>query len=197
MQMETEITVLVKTDYEKLKQELEQNGFSIKEEYIVNDTYLVNSAINLLNMDSLDILKNCILVRDVVGIEKELLYKYKKYDNNGDIIEQGEVKCPITDVDKAIQFMKTIQYKELFNISDNCIVFANDKTELVVQLVNNKYIFIEMESKCKHINKEYKNVNELKEDLCNYNLSIDRSNFFVKKAEIMLNEVIKKDSSKK
>ena len=87
MQMETEITVLVKTDYEKLKQELEQNGFSIKEEYIVNDTYLVNSAINILNMDSLDILKNCILVRDVVGIEKELLYKYKKYDNNGDIIE--------------------------------------------------------------------------------------------------------------
>ena len=75
MQMETEITVLVKTDYEKLKQELEQNGFSIKEEYIVNDTYLVNSAINILNMDSLDILKNCILVRYVVGIEKELLYK--------------------------------------------------------------------------------------------------------------------------
>lgn len=190
MQMETEITVLVKTDYEKLKQELEQNGFSIKEEYIVNDTYLVNSAINILNMDSLDILKNCILVRDVVGIEKELLYKYKKYDNNGDIIEQGKVKCPITDVDKAIQFMKTIQYKELFNISDNCIVFANDKTELVVQLVNNKYIFIEMESKCEYIDKEYKTVNELKKDLCSYNLSIDNSNFFIKKAEIILNEVL-------
>ena len=190
MQMETEITVLVKTEYEKLKQELEQNGFSIKKEYIVNDTYLVNSAINILNMDSLDILKNCILVRDVVGIEKELLYKYKKYDNNGDIIEQGKVKCPITDVDKAIQFMKTIQYKELFNISDNCIVFANDKTELVVQLVNNKYIFIEMESKCEYIDKEYKTVNELKKDLCSYNLSIDNSNFFIKKAEIILNEVL-------
>ena len=190
MQMETEITVLVKTEYEKLKQELEQNGFSIKKEYIVNDTYLVNSAINILNMDSLDILKNCILVRDVVGIEKELLYNYNKYDNNGDIIEQGKVKCPITDVDKAIQFMKTIQYKELFNISDNCIVFANDKTELVVQLVNNKYIFIEMESKCEYIDKEYKTVNELKKDLCSYNLSIDNSNFFIKKAEIILNEVL-------
>lgn len=100
MQMETEITVLVKTDYENLKKELELNGFSIKEEYIVNDTYMVNSAIDILNIDSLNILKNSILVREIVGIEKELLYKYKKYDNNGDIIEQGKVKCPITDIKK-------------------------------------------------------------------------------------------------
>lgn len=39
-------------------------------------------------MKSLDILKKCVLVRDIVGILKQLLYKYKKYDNNGDIIEQ-------------------------------------------------------------------------------------------------------------
>ncbi len=191
MQMETEITVLVKTDYENLKKELELNGFNIKEEYIVNDTYMVNSAIDILNMNSLDILKNCILVREVVGIEKELLYKYKKYDNNGDIVEQGKVKCPITDINKAIQFMNTIQYKELFNIFDKCIVFANDKTELVVQLVNNKYVFIEMEAKCEYINRECQTLNELKKDLCSYNLSIDNSNFFVKKSEIILNEVLK------
>ena len=154
MQMETEITVLVKTDYDSLKKELYANGFQEKERYTVNDAYLVNSEIDILKMNNLDILKNCVLVRDVVGIEKELLYKYKKIDVNGDIIEQGKVKCPIIDVDKAIQFMKTIKYKELFNIFDDCIVFANNNTELVVQLVNNKYIFIEMESKCEYIKKE-------------------------------------------
>ena len=196
MQMETEITVLVKTDYENLKKELEFNDFRIKEEYIVNDTYMVNSAIDIWNMNSLDILKNCILVREVVGIEKELLYKYKKYDNNGDIIEQGKVKCPISDINKAIQFMNTIQFKELFNIFDKCIVFANDKTELVVQLVNNKYVFIEMETKSEYIDKEHKILNELKNDLCSYNLSIDNSNFFVKKAEIILNEVLKNNFSR-
>lgn len=69
---------------------------------------------------------------------------------------------------------------------------CNDTTELVVQLVNSKYIFIEMESKCEYIKKEYKNVNDLKNELCRYNLSIDSSNFFVKKAEIILNEILKK-----
>lgn len=192
MQMETEITVLVKTDYETLKNELKTYGFQEKEKYTVNDVYLIDGTIDILKMKSLDILKNCVLVRDIVGIEKDLLYKYKKFDTNGDIIEQGKVECPIIDVDKAIQFMKMIKYKELFNIVDNCVVFANDTTELVVQLVNSKYIFIEMESKCEYIKKEYKNVNDLKNELCRYNLSIDSSNFFVKKAEIILNEILKK-----
>lgn len=192
MQMETEITVLVKTDYETLKNELKTYGFQEKEKYTVNDVYLIDGTIDILKMKSLDILKNCVLVRDIVGIEKDLLYKYKKFDTNGDIIEQGKVECPIIDVDKAIQFMKMIKYKKLFNIVDNCVVFANDTTELVVQLVNSKYIFIEMESKCEYIKKEYKNVNDLKNELCRYNLSIDSSNFFVKKAEIILNEILKK-----
>ena len=192
MQMETEITVLDKTDYETLKKELKTYGFQEKEKYTVNDVYLIDGTIDILKMKSLDILKNCVLVRDIVGIEKDLLYKYKKFDTNGDIIEQGKVECPIIDVDKAIQFMKMIKYKKLFNIVDNCVVFANDTTELVVQLVNSKYIFIEMESKCEYIKKEYKNVNDLKNELCRYNLSIDSSNFFVKKAEIILNEILKK-----
>ena len=65
-----------------------------------------------------------------------------------------------------------------------------NKIKLVVQLVNNKYIFIKMESMCQYIAKKYKSINELKEDLCSYNLPIDNSNFFVKKAEIILKEVL-------
>ena len=87
--------------------------------------------------------------------------------------------------------MKMIKYKELLHIFDTCIIFANDTTEIVVQLVNNKYIFIEMESKGEYITKEYKNSDELKKELCRYDLSIDKTNFFVKKAEIILNELLK------
>lgn len=192
MQMETEITVLVKTSYEKLKEELLNKGFELKEEYEVNDDYLIDSRLNLSSMSNLDILKNCILVRDVVGIEKELLYKYKEYDDNGDIIKQGKVKCPVIDTQKAIDFMMSINYKRLFSIYDKCIVFANDRTQLVVQLVNDKYTFIEMESNGEFIDREYTNIEEMKEDLLSYNLPIDNSNFFIKKAEIMLNKVLNK-----
>lgn len=192
MQFETEITVLVTTDYETLTKELKQHNFIKKEEYIVNDIYLIDKAIDISNMNNLNILKKCVLVRDVVGIEKELLYKYKKCDDNGDIIEQGKIKCPITDISKAVEFMKAINYKKLFNIYDKCIVFANDKTELVVQLVNDKYIFIEMESKGDYIDRRYDTIDEMKDDLCSYNLSIDKSNFFAKKAEILLENLLNK-----
>lgn len=190
MKKEIEITVRVNVSYEKLEEELKRNNFIKKEEYIVNDSYLINSLINITDMKSLDILKKCILVRDIVGILKQLLYKYKKYDNNGDIIEQGKIKCPVTDINKAMEFMNAIGYEKLFDIHDKCIVFANDKTELVVQLVNDKYIFIEMGSEPQYINRKYENVEELKDDICSYNLSIDKSNFFVKKAELILNETL-------
>lgn len=190
MKKEMEIAVKVNVSYEKLEEELKQNNFIKKEEYIVNDSYLINSLINITDMKSLDILKKCVLVRDIVGILKQLLYKYKKYDNNGSIIEQGKIKCPVTDINKAMEFMNAIGYEKLFDIHDKCIVFENEKTELVVQLVNDKYIFIEMESEPQYINRKYENVDELKDDICSYNLSIDKSNFFVKKAELILNETL-------
>lgn len=190
MVMETEITVLVKSDYEVLKRELEKNEFQIKKKYELKDIYMIDKDIDLSKLSKLEILKKCILVRDVVNIKKELLYKYKKYDVNGDILEQGKVECPVIDKEKAIGFMESINYKKLFNIYDRCIVYANKETELVVQLVNDKYIFIEMESECEHIKRKYNSVEELKNDINRYNLPIDNSNYFVKKAELILSENI-------
>lgn len=190
MVMETEITVLVKSDYEVLKRELEKNEFQIKEKYELKDVYMIDKDIDLSKLSKLEILKKCILVRDIVNIKKELLYKYKKYDVNGDILEQGKVECPVIDMEKAIGFMESINFKKLFNIYDRCIVYANKETELVVQLVNDKYIFIEMESECEHIKRKYNSVEELKNDINRYNLPIDNSNYFVKKAELILSENI-------
>lgn len=190
MVMETEITVLVKSDYEVLKRELEKNEFQIKEKYELKDVYMIDKDIDLSKLSKLEILKKCILVRDIVNIKKELLYKYKKYDVNGDILEQRKVECPVIDIEKAIGFMESINYKKLFNIYDRCIVYANKETELVVQLVNDKYIFIEMESECEHIKRKYNSVEELKNDINRYNLPIDNSNYFVKKAELILSENI-------
>lgn len=190
MKMETEITVLVNSNYDDLKKELEKNGFQVKEEYEIKDDYMINSNIDLSNLSKLEILKNCILVRDIVNIKKELLYKYKKYASNGDILEQGKVECPVIDIKKAIKFMESINYKILFNIYDKCIVYANEETELVVQFVNDKYIFIEMESVCEYIKRKYESVEELKKDLNRYNLPIDNSNYFVKKAELILDETL-------
>lgn len=190
MKKEREITVLVTTDYEKLKNELEKNNFQIVEEYELNDAYMIDKNIETSQLSTLEILWKCILVRDVVNVEKLLVYKEKKYAENWDILEEWKVECPITDVSKAIDFMNSINYKTLFQIHDECKVFTNNESELVVQLVNNKYIFIEMESKCRHIDRYYNSIDELKEDINRYNLPIDTTSYFVKKAEIILKSIL-------
>ena len=105
-------------------------------------------------------------------------------------LEEWKVECPITDTSKAIDFMNSINYEILFQIHDKCKVFSNKESELVVQLVNDKYIFIEMESECRHIDRHYKSIDELKDDINRYNLPIDTTSFFVKKAEIILKSIL-------
>lgn len=146
MNYENEITVKVNTTYDKLHNILLKNNFIIKEEYTVKDTYMINKEIDITKLNDLEVLKQCILVRDVVDIEKSLVYKNKEYDSKGNIIKQSKIKCPILDIEKGIKFMEKINYIKLFNIIDKCTVYVNNDNELVVELVNDKYIFIELES---------------------------------------------------
>lgn len=190
MVKELEITVKVDCSYEQLHKKLLENNFKIKEKYQVNDIYMVDNTLDISTLKPLEVLKRCILVRDIVGIQKELLYKYKKYDEQENIIEQGKVKCPILDINKAVEFMQSINYKTLFKIFDNSIVYCNDDIELAVQLVNDQYIFIEMENKAEHINREFHSINEMINAINKYDLPFKRDNYFVKKAEIILKSIL-------
>lgn len=191
MNYENEITVKVNTTYDKLHDILLKNNFIIKEEYTVKDTYMINKEIDITKLNDLEVLKQCILVRDVVDIEKSLVYKNKEYDSEGNIIKQSKIKCPILDIDKGIKFMEEINYIKLFNIIDKCIVYVNNENELVVELVNDKYIFIELESNPEYINKKYTCYLDMINELNSYNLPIDKTNYFVKKAVLVLNDTVR------
>lgn len=191
MNYENEITVKVNTTYDKLHDILLKNNFIIKEEYTVKDTYMINKGIDITKLNDLEVLKQCILVRDVVDIEKSLVYKNKEYDSEGNIIKQSKIKCPILDIDKGIKFMEEINYIKLFNIIDKCIVYVNNENELVVELVNDKYIFIELESNPEYINKKYTCYLDMINELNSYNLPIDKTNYFVKKAVLVLNDTVR------
>ena len=191
MNYENEITVKVNTTYDKLHDILLKNNFIIKEEYIVKDTYMINKEINITKLNDLEVLKKCILVRDVVDIEKSLVYKNKEYDSEGNIIKQSKIKCPILDIDKGIKFMEEINYIKLFNIIDKCIVYVNNDNELVVELVNDKYVLIELESNPEYINKKYTCYLDMINELNSYNLPIDKTNYFVKKAVLVLNDTVR------
>ena len=191
MNYENEITVKVNTTYDKLHNILLKNNFILKEEYTVKDTYMINKEIDITKLNDLEVLKQCILVRDVVDIEKSLVYKNKEYDSEGNIIKQSKIKCPILDIEKGIKFMEEINYIKLFNIIDKCIVYVNNDNELVVELVNDKYVLIELESNPEYINKKYTCYLDMINELNSYNLPIDKTNYFVKKAVLVLNDTVR------
>jgi len=188
--MENEITVLIECSYDELDKILKKYNFYIKDKYRLEDIYMINKNINLQNENSLEILKNCVLVRYIPNVLKMLVYKKKEYAKNGDIINQEKIECPIENIDKAIAFMESINYEKLLNIIDDCIIYVNEETELTVQLVNNKYIFIEMEQQTEYLEKNYETVDDLKKELNKYDLPYNKNNYFIKKAELILKDIM-------
>ena len=192
MKYENEITVQVTCSYEELHNLLIKQGFKIIKKYTIIDEYLISKDYDLRNKNYLDILKECVIVRYIENTLKELLYKYKEYSNNGDIIKQAKVSCKVNDIKEASNFMKTIGYKELIHIQNNSVVYTNDKIEFAVQLVNDKYIFIELEDKSEYLNKTYSSIEEMKEEINLYNLPIVKDKYFAKKAAIILEDELNK-----
>ena len=193
MKIENEITVLVTSSFKKLHQDLIKSGFVVKDKYITNDIYMMNKDIDLSNLSTLDILKKCAIVREITGIKKVLLYKYKEYDDKGNILVNGKIECPIIDISKAISFMEAINYQKLIEIHDKCTEYANSEIELIVQEVNNKYIFFEAEDELRYTKKKFKSTDEIIETINKYKLPYKKDNYYVKKAEIILNEKLKRN----
>lgn len=188
MKYENEITVQVTCNYEELHNLLIKQGFKIVEKYKVIDEYLISKDYDLKNKNSLDILKECVIVRYIENTLKELLYKYKEYSNNGDILKQAKVSCKVNDIKEASNFMKTIGYKELIHIQNNSVVYTNDKIEFAVQLVNDKYIFIELEERSEHVKTVFSNLEDMKKVIDSLNIPMVKNNYFAKKAVIVLEE---------
>lgn len=185
MKLEKEITVQVNCSYNQLHKQLLDQGFQIMEQYQLHDTYMAPTDIDLHQADVSDLLKSCILIRDVVNVTKVIVHKYKQYDSQGAILEQGKTECEIMDIDQAISFMNAIQYHVLFRIHDTCIVYTNHEIELTVQLVNNRYIFIEMEDLSKSTGKVFESIEAMIQELAKLKLDYNKNNYFVKKAELV------------
>ena len=189
MNYENEITVEVNTTLEDLISILENNGFKLKEIYDLNDTYLINKVDK--KGDYLSMLSKCILIRHIIEENKEtkmLTYKYKEYNENKEITKQGKINVKIDDIDNSKLLFEKLNFEELIKIKDHMLVYATDKDELVIQNVNSKYIYIEIEDKCNYADRFYNSIDEMKAVIIDNTIPIKDNNFFVKKAEIELQE---------
>jgi len=186
---DNEITVEVDLDILELKNILTKNNFIIKEEYDVNDIYMFDKKCEVTS-DYLEILKHCILIRNVIKETKnikEIVYKYKEYNEKKEIIKQGKVSCYIENIKDAKTLFEILGYSKLIEIHDHLMVYTNGKIEFAVQLVNDKHIYIEIEEE-NNLKYGYRNLEEIKKEFNKYNIPIKNNDYFVKKAEIKLSE---------
>lgn len=189
MKYENEITVEVDTNLENLIVLLNSKDFKLKETYDLNDIYLINK--NDKENNYLSMLNKCVLIRNIIEKNKEtklLTYKYKEYNNKKEITKQGKINITIDDIDNTKLLFEKLNFEELIKINDHMLVYATDKDELVIQNVNNKHIYIEIEDKCNYANRIYSSIDEMKKVIVDNNIPIKNNNFFVKKAEIELQE---------
>ena len=191
---DNEITVEIDTNLENLEKILKENNFKINEIYDIYDIYFVNKDIDIKD-NFLEILNKCILIRDIVETDHELkliTYKFKEYNNKNEIVSQKKFNCKIESISEAVDLLKALNYKELIKINNHQIVYSNGEDEMVVQMVNNKHIYIEIEQKCNYAKKYYQNIEEMKDVIKRYNIPIKNNDFFMKKAEIELKEIYRK-----
>ena len=180
MKFEKEITVEVSCNIEELLKILKENDFELKEVYDVNDIYMIDKKYKNIE-DKLELLKHAILIRDIIEENKEtkqITYKYKEYEDDGNIVEQGKCNCRIENASSGVEIVKCLGYdRELIRIDDHIVVYEKDGLELAIEYVNDKYLFVEVEA-----NQKYDTIDKMKNALEEVGIEYDKSNYFQKKA---------------
>ena len=142
-----------------------------------------------------EILNSCILLRNIKQYEPKqfinshniikITYKNKNIASNGDIISQEKYDCEIKDLQQGKELLKAIKYKELMNIREDDIVYEKAGFEISIKDIEDGENLIEIE-----LNEKFASIDKVKQKINEINIPIDKSNFFVKKAEIELKRVL-------
>lgn len=190
-----EITVKIKCNLDELYNILEKKDFKIVDKFSMDDAYFVPNEIDLDKTNSREILMQAVLVRDITGKisnrrTKKMTFKIKKFDEYGNILSQSAVNCDILNTDDAKKLLNTIGYQEIMNIKENDIVYEKDGLQLAIKDIENGDNLIEIETTesadLNTIEKLIKKINEIE-------IPIYTDNYFVKKAEIELDKILRRN----
>ena len=101
-----EITVKIKGKLEDFYKIIEEKGFYIDHEFSMNDAYFIPENLELDKMSTREILAKAVLVRKIIGktsgkITKQIAFKIKKFDEDGNILDQKAVNCDVLDIEDA------------------------------------------------------------------------------------------------
>lgn len=196
--MSNEITIRLKCSIDEIHDILENKGFKVIDKFEVEDTYYISKDIDIAKLSPREILNYYILIRNIKQYEPsefinsydiiKITYKHKNIASNGDIISQEKYDCEIKELEQGKNLLKAIGYKELMKTKEKNKVYYKEGLEIEVKDIEDGDNLIEVETV--ENNKEFNTIDKLKQKIRRLNIPIDESNFFVKKAEIKLKEVL-------
>ena len=193
-----EITLKIKCELNEFYKILEEKGFKIIDEFSMDDTYFVPKEVDLDKTDIRDTLSKALLVRDIIGKmsnkrTKLITFKIKNFDKAGNILNQESINCNILEIEDAKKLLKVIGYKEIMNIKENDVVYEKDGFQLAVKNIKDGDNLIEIETE---ENDEIDTIEKLIQKVNKMGIPVYTDDYFVKKAEIELEKILRKKTNK-
>ena len=190
-----EITVRVKGDLKEFYKNIEKKGFKVTDRFKMDDTFFIPQNLEIEKLSARDILKKAIIIRVVERsngkLVKNITFKRKEFDDLGNIVFQSKVDCGVLDVEDAKKLLNAIGYMEVMRIKESDIVFEKDGFSFAVKDIENGDKLIESEPEPD--DETMNDLEKLKDMFDKYEIPIYKDNYFVKKAEIELDKVLKRD----
>ena len=186
-----EITVRIKGSLESLYEQLKEKGFKKVEEFSLNDIFFIPADLEIEKLTPRQILSKALLVREIKDkekISKKITFKNKNFDEEGNIVSQSSINCDILSIEDAKKLLEAIKYKEIMKINESDIVYEKDGFEIAIKDIENGDNLIEIETED---NEEMDSVEKLKNKLEQIDIPIYKDDYFIKKAEIELEKVLK------
>ena len=196
IKQENEITMKVNCGISELCKILEDKGFKVVDRFTMNDIFMIPNTLKskIKTLTSREILKDAILIRDIENQLKEnrtkkITFKKKEFNKNSDILNQESINCDILDIDEAVNLFQAIHYFKIMNINERDIVYGKGDFKIAIKDIRKGDNLIEVETVSNNDNID--TIEKLKTQIINLQIPVDTSNFFVKKAEIELDKIIK------
>ena len=186
-----EITVRIKGSLESLYEQLKEKGFKKVEEFSLNDIFFIPADLEIEKLTPRQILSKALLVREIKDkekISKKITFKNKNFDEEGNIVSQSSINCDILSIEDAKKLLEAIKYKEIMKINESDIVYEKDGFEIAIKDIENGDNLIEIETED---NEEMDSIEKLKNKLEQIDIPIYKDDYFIKKAEIELEKVLK------
>lgn len=193
MKENNEITLRIKGSLENFERELEEKGYEKSRHFILDDVYMIPKDLNIEKMSTREIVSKAVIIRKVDDITKQeissdLLYKIKKFNEKGEILEQKNIRLKVLDCEEAEKFLQAIGYRKIMNIIEEDYEYKKENFSFITKNVKNGDKMIEVETEAN--NSSMDTIDKLKKFLESENLPLDYSDLFVKKAEVELDRIL-------